>query len=293
MTFVNLTNRLIAFRRTLARYVTPALEEVTISPPTGESDELSFMRLVSWGYVVLHETARVPLSFLKSLPPWEHLDELLPHVHALRTLMSHNLAFDSDHNISISRRATEWYLEACAASSPTTSSEWEKCFDKLSKELLCLLNMAIKTCDRLDNKSIDGKKNIQELQNRLRHNWPAHHFDPYIQRAINKFGYEGLSAVKIRQRARLNEWRRLIACSDEDKIEENITRRIEMDVLEQMRSAPPISSDGIWQLLANPSNTTLASTLRILREIGPEKAKKIIELIEQINTISRNDSKSI
>ena len=110
MSFGVLQGSFNTLRLRLAAYVgRPAISEITIEPPKGNSDELSFIRLVAWGYIFLNESGKDALNFLRQLPPWNASDRaLLPHVQALRTWTSHNLSIEKIHDLNTYRTAIAW-----------------------------------------------------------------------------------------------------------------------------------------------------------------------------------------
>ncbi|MBB2775744.1 UNVERIFIED_ORG: hypothetical protein HNP28_001032 [Comamonas terrigena] len=281
MTFGALHSDLNTLRRRLAVHVKPALAEITIEVPRGDADELSFIRLVAWGYVMLNETARVPFGFLKSLPPWSTAAALLPHVGALRTSMSHNLAFDSTRDVKTMRTASEWYSKSCGVGSPVTDSHWKACFAALLKELSDLLALAIHACDQLIDPT-DGERLVAELQLRLDRDWPGHRFDHYVDRAVEKFGY-ALNPVNVRG-LHLAAWRKVLAAAREDQIEQVMTQRIEADVLECMCHALPAPADEVVQLLCYEDKAALAAALLVLRAAGPSEARSVLDRLRELSS---------
>lgn len=281
MTFGTLHSDFNTLRRRLAVHVKPALAEITVEAPRGNADELSFIRLVAWGYVMLNETARVPLGFLKSLPPWSTTAALLPHIGALRTSMSHNLAFDSARDVKTMRLASNWFSKSCGVGSPVSDSHWKACFDALLKELSDLLALAILACDQLVDPT-DGTRLVTELQLRLDRDWPGHRFDDYVDHAVEKFGY-GLNSVEVRG-LHLITWRKVLAAAREDQIEQVLTQRIEADILNYMSHALPASADEIAQLLRYDDKAALAAALLALRAVGPDAARNVLDWLRDLSS---------
>ncbi|MBR8010440.1 hypothetical protein [Burkholderia vietnamiensis] len=280
MTFGTLHSDLNILRRRLAVHVKPALAEITVEAPRGDADELSFIRLVAWGYVMLNETARVPLGFLKALPPWNTAAALLPHVGALRTSMSHNLAFDSTHDVRTMRLAADWYSKSCGVGSPASDSQWKACFDELLRELSEVLALAIRACDQLSDPT-DGARLVKELQVRIDREWPGHRFDPYVDRAVEKFGY-GLNPRDVRG-LQLPAWRKVLAAAREDQIDRVLTQRIEADILDYMCHALPAPADEIAELLRYDDKATLAAALLALRGAGPDAARNVLDRLRDLS----------
>lgn len=280
MTFATLHSHFITLRRRLAVHVKPALAEITVDAPRGDADELSFMRLVAWSYIVLNESARIPLGFLKALPPWSTAAALLPHVGALRTAMSHNLAFDSARDVKTMRAASDWYSKSCGVGSPVSDGHWKACFDALISELSQVLSLAIQACDQLAD-PIDGSRLVIELQLRLDRDWPGYVFDSYVDRAVENFGY-GLNAVEVRG-LHLATWRKVVTTAKEDRIEQVLTQRIEADILDYMCNALPASADEIAKLLRYEDQAALAAALMALRASGPVLAKDVLARIRDLS----------
>lgn len=285
MTFGALHSELNMLRRRLAVHVSPVLAEITVETPKGDGDELSFIRLVAWGYVMLNETARVPLGFLKALPPWKAPAALLPHVGALRTSMSHNLAFDSTRDVKTIRIASEWYTKSCGVGSPVSDDHWSACFDTLRRELSNVLALAVQACDQL-NDPTDGTQLVAELQLRMERDWPGYRFDHYVDQAIHRFGY-GLKPVEVRG-YRLAEWRKVLAAAREDEIEQVMTQRIEADVLDYMSRALPVSVQEIEQLLQYEDKAALAAALLALRAARPDAARGVLDRLRELSSITSN-----
>jgi len=281
MTFTILHTHFTTLRRRLAVHVKPALAEITVDAPRGDADELSFMRLVAWGYIVLNESARVPLGFLKALPPWSSAAALLPHVGALRTSMSHNLAFDSTRDVKTMRAASDWYSRSCGVGSPVSDAQWNACFNKLLEELSQALTLAIQACDQLAD-PIDGSRLVSELQLRLDRDWPGYVFDRYVDRAVENFGY-GLNAVDVRG-LHLANWRKVVAAAKEDQIEQVLTQRIEADILDYMCNALPVPADEIAHLLRYDDQAALAAALMALRASGPSLAKDVLGRLRDLSS---------
>lgn len=273
MTFGTLLSEFNSLRKQLVIFIKPGIEEITIEPPRGDSDELSFMRLVAWGYVMLHENARIPLGFLKSLPPWSSSDAILPHVGALRTSLGHNLAFDNSRDVKTVRVAAAWFQEACGASRPLSVSQWKSCFDALLAELLHVLRQAIQAAENLSNR-IDGARLVHDLQMRIDRDWPAYRFDAYVDAAVKKFGY-GLEPTQIRG-LHVATWRKVLAAAREDVIEQVLTQRIEADVLDFMAHALPLEADEVVKILSYPNKAAVAAALLVLRAAGPANALDVV-----------------
>ncbi|WP_204128261.1 hypothetical protein [Pseudomonas ogarae] len=285
MNFAEIHNLYLDFKRRLTSIVgREVFPEITVNPPKGDSDELSFMRLVAWGYVLLFESGRGAFGFLKKLPPLSDTGgPLVPHLHALRTWASHNLVFDKKRDIRTVRIATVWLLSKCETGSPSTSDHWKVCFEAIATDLKDVLEGAIAACDCFDKRD-DRDNLIAEFQKCLDRNWDAYVFDEYVDQAFQKFGYAGLSATEIRA-SHLEAWRKIVVVSDEEAIQRNLTMRIENDVLNIMASSLPLISKELDGLLDNPSEGVVTTAMLLLREKAGERLVNVHEVLAELRAL--------
>jgi len=263
----------------LGREVFP---ELTLTPPRGNSDELSFIRLVAWGYVLVFESGRGALSFLKNLPPLNDPDGAsLSHLHALRTWASHNLVLDKKRDIKTIQSATMWLLEKCGTGSPASAEEWQKCFYALASDLENLLRRAIGSCDCFDKRE-DRADLIESFKKSLDRNWDAFVFDGFVEQAITKFGYQGISATDIRN-ANLDAWRKIVAVSSDDRsIERNLMIRVENDILALMSSSLSFTSDELRDILKPIDYRSITPAMLYLKNCAGEKLENLQEIIQEL-----------
>jgi len=248
-------------RLTLSVGVT-ALPDITIDPPKGNSDELSFIRLVAWSYVLIFESGKISLNFLRKLPPW-HGKEILPYVRSLRTWASHNLQFDHDHDVKTLRAAVGWFSETCGVGTPQESSHWRKCFEALCEDLHKVLSLAVSACDQLDSGE-DSARLRDQLTSRLDRAWPAHVFDRYVDRALVSFGLGGFDVVQIRNRY-LSKWRTIVEISSADQLERNITSAVESALVAEVGDCLPLTAAELRDLLECKTSEEVLQAIRALK----------------------------
>lgn len=287
MNFAEIHNLYLDFKRRLTSIVgKEVFPEITVNPPKGDSDELSFMRLVAWGYVLVFESGRGAFGFLRKLPPLnESSGTLIPHLHALRTWASHNLVFDKKRDIKTVRIATVWLLSKCETGSPSTSAHWKTCFEALAYDLKEILESAIAACDCFDKRD-DRDDLIAEFQRTLDRNWDAYVFDEYAEQAMQRFGYDGLSAMELRA-SHLDAWRKIVLASvDEESIKRNLTIRIENDVLSIMASSLPVVSKELGEVLCSSSEGTVTAAMLFLREKAGERLVNVQQVLSELRALS-------
>ncbi|QAT84798.1 hypothetical protein EJ065_3234 [Corallococcus coralloides] len=291
MTFGALSAKYLSLRQRLAVHLGPeALLDISIPPPVGTEDELSFIRLVGWTYVLLQETGRVPLNFLKELPPINHPAKLLPEVEKLRTWASHNLHTAKEQDLATLKAAQAWFRKQCGTASPNSPTHWNACFTQLSHDVLNLLTNAISACDALDSE-IDGPQLVDSLKSRIERNWEAYRFDKFVNDVTSRFGYTGIEAVSLRKR-HLDGWRKVVATADTNSIESLLTLRIEADVLTLMSSALPVSAQELLTQMKFTTPAQLATCMIILKQHSPLPTASISELMLEISKRTKSTTPS-
>lgn len=259
-----------------ARIGNNALLEITLDTPKGNNDELSFIRLVAWGYVLVNEAGRVTFKFLRQLPPKSEAD-LLSYLRPLRTWMSHNLSFEKDHDQQTMRTAIEWFARTCKAGTPTSAEHWEVCFSKLASDLNSLLENSIRACDAFELND-DKDRLILALKSQLDRKWEAYKFDTFVKKSLGQLGYDGIDIVDFRN-ANLDQWRKIVDTSTEESIQNNLTLRVEADILKLMGNALPISAEELQQLSQFTETESLTGALLMLRNVDPKQRFGVIQLL--------------
>lgn len=287
MNFSELHHLHLDFKRRLTSILgKEVFPEITLNPPTGDSDELSFIRLVSWGYVFVYEAGRAPLNFLKKLPPLDgYTGKVLPSLHALRTWANHNLEFEKSSDVKTVRVATTWLIEKCQTGSPSKPEHWKKCFDAMGSDLKKLLENCLLACDCFDLHE-DRAGLISSFEQSLDRNWSAYLFDGYAEKALQKFGYEGLSAQQIRI-SNLDAWRKIVLSSiDDESINRNLTIRVENDILKLMASSFPMTSTEISKIINRDEKAIVIAAMIYLREFSGDKMQNAGEVLEALRELN-------
>lgn len=292
MTFGGLSSNYLALRKRLSVYFDPhILAEITVEPPKGTRDELSFIRLVAWGYVLIYETGKIPLSFLKQLPPLDEHGKLLPYVRGLRTWTSHNLFFDKNHDLSTIREAVMWFKRTCGTGTPATAVHWGKCFEQLCQDLSSLLTKAISACDALHSE-YDGPRLIEELKGRLDRHWDAYQFDSYVENARTRLGYSGLDIVAFRTK-HLDSWRKIVAISEDGAIDRQLNLRIESDLLNTMAYALPLTSQELLKQFKLYGAPEITVVMLIMRELRNKEGMDMLTFLQEVSDRVRPQIKDI
>lgn len=289
MTFAELNAVVTDLRLALRSFVgESALGEVTVRPPANDDTEASFMRLVSWSYALLFEVGRITVPFLLELPANNsdagRSKEALYLVHALRTWSSHNLGFDREHDVAISKRVQRWFLATCQSNPPCDDGCWQRCCRALCQEVGVVIFHCQGAVTSVLSAQDDGQSVIDNLHRRLERSWPAHEFDRLVGEAATRMGLR-VDPRKFRE-PRLAKWRSFVECiADDDDPLVQLIRIIEQDLLDHTAKMLPINGIDVMDALALNPGPEVARALHKARDLHragvtdrEELLKNLIEL---------------
>lgn len=289
MKFTELNVEFVSLRNELRTFVSDdALGEISVQPPAGD-DEASFLRLIAWSYVLIFETGRVTIPYLLKLPSAVSHTELRPDsacglVHDLRTWSFHNLGYTDEHDVSISKRVTRWFIDACGANPPRDKDGWRRCFERLCTEVGAVLTYCRGAVELVLAGSEDGNDIACDLRRRLYRNWHARRFDMLVSDAATRMG-QTLDAAKFRQ-SRLPRWRQFLeTIPKDDDPEAQIVRLIERDMLDHFESILPIDGNDVMGELGLESGPKVGEALSEARRLFRSGITDRGELMDHLKRI--------
>ena len=293
MTFSKLNVAVTDLRRSLASFVGPeALLEVSVRPPVDSGGEISFLRLVSWSYVLIFEAGRISIPFLlRSVGAYEQQRGSIELIHALRTWSFHNLGLTSNRDLQLSRLVHRWFLSTCGQSPPDEHAGWNVCFYQLCKLVKEVVDQGQRSVEVVLSSADDGKAVIEDLRFRIERFWPTQKFDPLVGDLAIRMGIR-IDVVKFRA-PRLGAWRSfLLNIPEDDDPTEAITRLIERDLLEYEDSVLPISGRDIMTHFDLSAGPKVGAMLRHARELfgaGVREKNELLARLELRLTESRGE----
>jgi len=270
--------------------------DMNIRPPASEEDEAAFLRLTGWCYVLLFEAGRVSIPFLLELRGGTlPLGSAGPHiatrkmVQGLRTALSHNLGFQSNHELEIRKAVSVWFLETCQEVVPSSAAAWRTCFVRLCNDVVALLNYCSTMLSSVATSVEDRDNTFDSLRRRLSLDWPAHEFDALIEDAAARLG-EKINARSFRD-PRLPSWRRFLGTlpqSADPRLE--MERLIDGEVAEHFRSVLPIRTNEIMQrlnLTPGPRVKAAVEMAKRIHESGIREREMLLKRLEEEFSESR------
>lgn len=267
MTFSALNVAASDLRRSLTSFVGPtALPEVVVRPPVDGGGEISFLRLVAWGYVLLFEAGRISIPFLlRTSGAYERQRASMEIIHALRTWSFHNMGLDSERDMRRSRQVERWFIECCGQSPPEDRASWNVCFDRASD----LVGEVVQQCQRAVAELLatgDEQAVIADLKHHLERSWAPDRFDALLGDVATRLDVR-VDVAKFR-RARLDRWRSFLREQPADDDPANAVERLmERDLLEYIDGLLPISGRDVIAQFRMPPGPQVGAALRIAREL--------------------------
>ncbi|KHJ55194.1 hypothetical protein LA66_00440 [Aureimonas altamirensis] len=181
---------------------------VTVPEPEEPPGELHFVRLVSWGYVLLNEAGSTVFKelarLLKSTRPElsKTYQDGKRDIEALRTSLAHNLADGSSANERTKRVAEAWMLQNGGP------DQWPSYCTALLQTLRVMLTALrqgfLQLCDKTDG----AQTGLEQLLAAVDKNWPPHLFDDLVAEIAHEIGLPPLDTVAFRK-PRQEQWANL------------------------------------------------------------------------------------
>ena len=291
MTPIELSNLYQSLRKRVSIHCPNSCAEISLPLPSDFGDELAFYRLVIWGYALVNEAAKIPLTFLTNLPPLKANNSLRNEISTLRTYVAHNLDMSKKRDQKTYAFVHRWFKEACGRGTPDNAAHYAACCDRLVGRLREVLTGAIEACDLLDDPE-DGPRLVADLKDRIDLGWEAHRFDPIVEKCAARLGNPGLDLLAIRSR-HLEKWRDVLAQADENERERVLEQRIEADLLQAIGDAlPQIIRENLQRVAASTDATVAALLLlREARRSGTMTLPQIIEFVSS-QTLDRGTAEA-
>lgn len=285
MNFAALNSAVTDLRNGLCAQVSDsALLSVNSRPPTGSSDEASFLRLTTWCYILLFEVGRVGIRYLLKVPPplgdlprSTSANQTCSNVNLLRTWFFHNLDFNDKKRKEVS----SWFLAQCKVISPTDKKHWKACIKALCNEGIELVLYCNEILSKIAASEEDKDIIFEDLKQRLKRNWPAYEFDKLVSDAASHIG-EDLDVVKFRT-VKLSKWRQYLEQQPEDvDLRREAARIIERDVHDHFRSILPVTTQEIMTVLNLDPGPKVKDAIELTRGLFNDGVREPEELLKEL-----------
>lgn len=289
MTFASVNAAVVDLTNSLRAFVgEDAIGDITVRPPSGERDEASFLRLVTWSYAFAFEAGRVTIPYLLELPAGTAVGNATPRaarelVGVLRTWSFHNLGFGSERDAATSRRVQRWFVETCGECLPRREEHWHGCFVALCAEVLALVEHCQGAMTYVLTAPDDGETATLDLRRRMDRAWPAHEFHKLVADAGTRLGVV-IDATRFTE-PRLARWQEFLkSLPDRDDLMGHVGRLIERDLLEHAADVLPIDGRDVMDALDLEPGPAVGAALYRARELFRSGVDDSKQLLEQLRT---------
>ena len=287
MAFTALNSAVVDLRNALRIFAgEKALSEITVRPPSQDDDEASFLRLVSWSYVLLFEAGRVAIPYLIKLPASSGVPDGGPDVarslvHDLRAWSFHNLGLASDRGVAMSKRVQLWFIGTCEQFPPNESVAWQMCFLKLCTEVESIVGHCQKAMTNVLAAEDDGDAATADLRRRIDRAWEAVEFHMLVGDAGVRLGI-GVDAVAFSQR-RLSKWREYLEClPGSEDLKGHMVRMIERDLLDHAAEVLPIGGRDVMDALGLEAGPEVGKALHQARLLFRAGVRDPVTILERL-----------
>jgi hypothetical protein len=257
----------------------PGLEPITLKMPIAQPAIHAFYTMVSWTYVCLIESGPVHFRFLSEraaalgIDPNNGLQTFREDVHALRTVLQHNLDLADANDFAKLGRCEKWMASVLERRPspgdrfwPSQEHEWLRLAGAMREQARRFAELNIATVGRLmrDEYAEDA---IDEWILRCNRVLPAHEFDRIAGVAAGDLGLEHLDTTRVRK-VHLEEWnRRLRLLPDGADIRRESRRLVEQTLLAEADSYLPITGEDVIGFLGVRPGPDVGMVLRKAKDI--------------------------
>ena len=180
---------------------------ISVDEPTAPEDELHFLKLVSWTYILFVECFPILYKQIGSTirvsdaATFKRINEIQQNIQALRTFQGHNLLANSASDQRKISLVTIWRQNY--GGSPII---WSNCCTALCDQTIEILKYLEVAISKIFMDQEDASQFNNDLRFTVERNWEPHEFDRIVDDAAKEIGIEGIDVVKYRD-SRIKIWR--------------------------------------------------------------------------------------
>ena len=206
--------------------------DISLPKPKFSHQEVGFLRIVPWLYVLYYEAGKVNVDFICQLFKAYNIDSdttLQMHflsVHDLRTFLQHNLNLELEHDSNIDETCKNWFKSNCGTSVPDSDSHWESCLESILSNSIDFLK-GLECCLRKIEQDDSYKQIVEQWVFKRKQYHPPHEYERIIQLTANDMGRDNIDSKKMCNKY-MDEWKKELQLLNSDyDFEYEVRRRVE------------------------------------------------------------------
>jgi hypothetical protein len=255
------------------------LETINLVFPSDDSPALRFYFSVSWMYIAVYEVGNVSFNFLADRSVQMRLDaerkisSFRQAVHALRTMLQHNLNPDSRRDAQTRTTAMRWMLQACnkeealgAEFWPDTSEDWTRVCDEWLSSSARFFEATNSTVSAI---AADGSREaiVSEWARRCTRGLRPHEFNSLVSASATALALPPLAVEQVVQRhlGRWNDQLRLL--DDGANMFAEARKIVDQTLNDDWQSYCPVDGDDIIKTFSVRPGRAVGELLRQARTV--------------------------
>ncbi len=268
-----------------------AFEPISLPAPDWSKETHDFERIVSWLYVVYHESGRIAISLLAPLSETDQCSRLAQSkshvrlVHGLRTFLQHNLVVSSPHDYAIMQLCQGW-IQGIVGNCQFSDRNWgllDQHFEILSVTLLDeaieVTRTIMQTLERI--KSAEDSEHIVNLWIiRVKRDLKEHELAQMVDVVLRKFDLPlDANVLAKKHLSKMREFRKLL--NESSDLAAETLREVERVIAENEEY--PLVVDGNDLInLGIPEGPLIKTGLNLVRSLHRKHPSLKVEMIERL-----------
>lgn len=183
-------------------------EQINVDEPNPPPDELHFLKLVAWGYILFVESFPVLYKqingSLRTASPenFKKVSFIYQNIVALRTHQGHNLVPSSTSDQQKIKLVTIWKSE-----NGGNPFDWSNCCTAICTQIIEVLAIFESLITDIARDKEDLSKFTDDIFFAIERKWEAYQFDSFLEKAADILSIENFDVVKYRK-SRTDDWQK-------------------------------------------------------------------------------------
>lgn len=208
--FTQLTTEWVNFQGVISAHIPSQtlFEQINVDKPNPPLDELHFLKLVAWSYILFVESFPVLYKqingSLRTASPehFKKVSSIYQNIVALRTHQGHNLVASSTSDQQKIKLVTIWKSQ-----NGGNPFDWSNCCTAICSQIIEVLALFESFIADIARDQEDLSKFTNDIVFAIERKWEAYHFDFFVKKAADILSIENFDVVKYRK-SRADDWQK-------------------------------------------------------------------------------------